>query len=146
MVYISSIGTAGARPLDQLLACVTFCLRQKLTGLAPDLVIPRLRHFPYYSFNIKCLQCVSRVGIALAVTTSIPTDGEIVYSQVSLTTFIFPLCYHKEVCLRGSFILYNLYFMLCVSPSLTTSDVLVSVSITGDSILIKVSTPSVYNI
>ena len=74
---------------------------------------------------------MSRVGIALAVTTSIPTDEEIVYSQVSLTTFIFPLCYHKEVCLRGSFILYKLYFMLCVSLSLTTSDVLVSISITG---------------
>ena len=39
-LYLSSIGTGGARPLDQLLTCVTFCLRQKLTGLAPDLVIP----------------------------------------------------------------------------------------------------------
>jgi hypothetical protein len=81
-----------------------------------------------------------RVGIALAVTTPIPTDGEIVYSQGSSTTFISPLCYHKEVCLRGPFTLYNLYFMLYVSLSLTTSDVLVSVSITGDSILIEVST------
>jgi hypothetical protein len=89
---------------------------------------------------------MSRVGIALAVTTPIPTDGEIVYSQVSLTTFIFPLCYHKEVCLIGSYTLYNLYFILYVSLSLTTSDVLVSVSITGDSILIKVSTPNAYNI
>ena len=38
---------------------------------------------------------MSRVGIALAVTTPIPTDGEIVYSQVSSTTFIFSLCVYK---------------------------------------------------
>ena len=81
---------------------------------------------------------MSRVGIALAVTTSIPTDKEIVYSQVSSTTFIFPLYYHKEVCLRCFFTLYNLCFILCVSLSLTTSGVLVSVSITGDSERIRV--------
>ena len=50
----SSIGTDEARPLDQYLACVTFCLRQKLTGLAPDLVIPTSA-FPILQFQHQML-------------------------------------------------------------------------------------------
>jgi hypothetical protein len=75
-------------------------LTETLTSFAiffPDLVIPTPA-FPlsvYYNANSKCLQYMSRVGIALAVTTSIPTDGEIVYSPASSTTFIFSLCVYK---------------------------------------------------
>jgi hypothetical protein len=56
---------------------------------------------------------MSRVGIALAVTTSIATDEEIVYSPASSTTFIFSLCVYKGMGKNPSDISYTLCISQC---------------------------------